>query len=187
VKTLARAAALLSLGVITLLASRSAATIVLRIDPETLARTSDLIVLGRVLDARARVAERGIETAVTIGVEEDWSAPGAGTREVRFDVHGGRVGDRAMFVHGQATFVVGEEVVVFLYRDGDRLWPNAMAQGKWRVVPADDGGRWALSSAASSSLFERSESGALVPSERAPDAMRIEALRERVLRARSER
>ena len=50
---------------------------------------------------------------------------------------GGVVDGIGMKVSGAATFVVGEEVVVFAERRGQALWTVGMAQGKMHVAEVD--------------------------------------------------
>ncbi|MCA9610354.1 MAG: hypothetical protein KC619_32385, partial [Myxococcales bacterium] len=123
--------ALLILGV----ASSAAATVMVRATVEELTAESERVVLGTVVDATATDGgprgERGIFTRVEVAVEETWR--GAPNPSAVFWLHGGRVGNRAMHTHGQATFTVGERVVVFLDDAGGALFPTGMSQGKWFV------------------------------------------------------
>jgi hypothetical protein len=47
---------------------------------------------------------------------------------------GGRIGDRWMFVTGNAPLKTGQELVLFLAGSGDRRYVAGMAQGAYRVV-----------------------------------------------------
>lgn len=120
-------------------ASSAAATVMVRATVERLTAASERVVLGTVAEARAQDGgprgERGIFTRVEIAVAETWR--GAPSDSVVFWVHGGRVGDRAMMTHGQATFAPGERVVVFLHDAGGALFPTGMSQGKWLVEGAE--------------------------------------------------
>jgi len=154
------------------LAATASATTMRRASVEELAKASDTVVSGRVVSvaaARRVIGGRdGIYTSVRVRVDAWWVGDGGET--VDFVVHGGRVGDDLARVHGQATFAVGERVVVFLFRGGDVLWPTGMSQGKWRV----EGG--AAVSAADPSALEAH--GARTSA--SPEEMSLRALEARV-------
>jgi hypothetical protein len=105
---------------------------------EELTHASDWVLHGRVLstvaEARTVGGRRGIFTTVSVRGDE-WLR-GEGPPVQQFVVHGGRVGNRASVVHGQARFRAGEEVVVFLYRSPEVVWLTGMSQGKWTVSQA---------------------------------------------------
>lgn len=114
------------------------ATTMRRASVAELARASDLVVIGEVVGAvpvrREVNGHRGIYTMVRLRVDEFWVGEGREVVEdLEFVVHGGRVGDDLARVHGQASFALGERVVVFLFRGGEVLWPTGMSQGKWCV------------------------------------------------------
>lgn len=119
---------------------------------EELAHASDVIVRGTVIDVVVHSTgpggRPGIHTEVRIGAEEFLA--GAPVSVVTLWVHGGRIGNRARVVAGQARFEVSENVVVFLFdAGGGALFPTGMAQGKWRAddraVISPQGGAIALS------------------------------------------
>jgi hypothetical protein len=100
---------------------------------EELTRTSDVVVVGRVV--RADVFAQGpnglpgIHTKITLEAEEFFV--GSPRSHVVFWVHGGRIGNRVRVVSGQARFDVGEHVAVFLFATSSGvLFPNGMAHGK---------------------------------------------------------
>ena len=124
-----------------LLGLPAAASTVLGLSLEALARHSDRVVLARVVSVSTRrdPAGAGLHTFVTLGVERDLL--GAGTSRVVVRQLGGRVGHRVSRVLGDARFHAGEEVVVFLRRDpvDPALWHlTALAEAKFTVVR--DGG-----------------------------------------------
>lgn len=103
---------------------------------EEMARSSDAVVRGRVLDTASRAAADGrIVTEVEVLVDGAWKGAPAAT--VRFVVPGGRVGRLAMRVDAAPTFAVGEDVVVFLSRAGQGWRVNGRALGKYRVEGAE--------------------------------------------------
>lgn len=103
---------------------------------------SELAVIGRVqrvATAWDRVVGT-IYTYVTVEVE-DVLRGSLHERVIVVKVLGGRVGDVALVVPGQAVFTVGEEVLLFLEsrpRDGT-LMVAGLWQGKW-TIEADRGG-----------------------------------------------
>ena len=112
---------------------------------EELARASDVIALGRVVRADVLPygpnALPGIHTRVELAVDEWLVTDGEAAPTVAFWVHGGRLGDRMRVVTGQARFVVGEEALVFLFRnEAGALWPAGMERGKWRIERGDAAG-----------------------------------------------
>ena len=103
---------------------------------EEVARTSDAVLRGRVLDTASRATRDGrIVTEVEIAVDEAWK--GAGEATVRIVVPGGRLPGLAMRVDAAPTFAPGEEVVVFLSRGGPAWHVSGLALGKYRVVGGD--------------------------------------------------
>ncbi|MBX3270193.1 MAG: hypothetical protein KF729_08020 [Sandaracinaceae bacterium] len=171
--------ALLSGALVLGLAGVASATVMVRASVEELTRASERVVYGRVAAARAREGgprgEGGIFTRVELEVDETWRGPSA-PRAVLW-VHGGRVGERAMRVHGQATFEPGERVVVFLSDAGGAWFPTGMSQGKWRVE-----GGLARSAADEAALVTRGPDG--LEAATAPAPMSLDALRARVRGAR---
>jgi len=156
-------------------ASGAAATVMVRASVEALTAQSEIVALGTVVDAVATDGgphgEAGIFTRVELVVAQTWRGPHEDARVLW--VHGGRLGDRAMRTHGQATFAVGERVVVFLDEADGALFPTGMSQGKWRV----EGDR-VRSAADPGSLYVR-RGRALRPAAPLP-TMPLSALRDRV-------
>lgn len=147
---------------------------------EHLAKTSDVIAIGRV--ARLQVLSSGpsglpgIHTLVEIEVEEYVAGEGGSTLAVW--VQGGRLGDRWRVVPGQAVFRAGEEVAVFLFRDdAGNLWPNGMGLGKWGIASQGVGGLVAPPAAGQSVLGQ--------PDAVSPSGMTRQEFRAWVQRARS--
>ena len=100
---------------------------------ETLARGSDAVVRGRVLDTAARWSADGrrIVTEVEVEVAAVWrgSAPG----RVRLTVPGGERDGIAQRLEGAPAFSPGEEVVLFLARRGPSWRVRGLALGKYRL------------------------------------------------------
>lgn len=165
--------------------SPARATILLEQSIEEMTAESVLVVRGRVARTEARLTgpngRAGIHTYVTLDVIE--RLRGRCAARIELVVHGGRVGREAAMVSGQARFVAGEEVVVFLFRGGGALWPTAMALGKWNVE-RDASGEWVTRSLAGASLAAPTGDGTVSPTSvdprRTPMRMSLDELRDRV-------
>lgn len=141
---------------------------------EDMARTSDLVVRGRVVDVASRTATGGrVVTEVQVAVESAWK--GAADPAVRFLVPGGRVGGLALRVDSAPTFASGEEVVLFLSRSGPAWRVNGQALGKFRVDGSE--ARAAVDGA-------RLLPGTLAAGERRVGTMPVDELERRVRAAR---
>ena len=142
---------------------------------EELARSSDAVVRGRVLATASRVTadRRRVMTDVDIAVDAAWrGAPGSTVRVV---VPGGRTPTLGMWVDAAPTFTPGEEVVVFLGRQGAAWWVMGYAVGKFRI----QGGAAAPALEAAHVLPR-----ALPAGERAAGPMPVDELERRVRGAR---
>ncbi len=142
---------------------------------EEAARSSEAVVRGRVLSTAARVTDDGrrVVTEVELAVESAWKgAPGT---TVRLVVPGGTTPTLAMWVDAAPTFEPGEEVVVFLGRQGSAWRVMGHALGKYRVKGAE-----ALPAVSHDEVLPR----ALPPGERAAGAMPVAELERRVRSAR---
>jgi hypothetical protein len=141
---------------------------------EEMARTSEVVVRGRVVDVAARTAAGGrIVTEVQVLVASAWK--GAAESSVRFLVPGGRAGGLALRVDSAPTFASGEEVVLFLSRSGPVWRVNGQALGKFHVEGSD--ARAAVDGA-------RLLPGALAAGERRVGTMPVDELERRVRSAR---
>jgi hypothetical protein len=99
---------------------------------EGLARTSDLVVRGKVVSAVARWTEGRIYTYAEIQVAG--SLRGTAPARLTAVTPGGVVGDLGQRVDGAAVFVPGEEVVLFLGRPQGGLYRvSGLGQGKFTV------------------------------------------------------
>jgi hypothetical protein len=101
-----------------------------------LARFSDAIVTGRVVDiASGRDPATGaIYSYVTLSVDQVIKGSIA-EREITIKQLGGQIGDEGLAVANQAVFTRGEDVLLFLEtRPRDRtLYTAALWQGKWNL------------------------------------------------------
>jgi hypothetical protein len=142
---------------------------------EEAARSSEAVVRGRVVSAVSRVTPDGrrVVTDVELAVDSAWKgAPGA---KVRVVVPGGTTPKLGMFVDAAPTFTPGEEVVVFLGRQGTGWRVMGQALGKYRVD-----GVAAAPGLENAQVLPR----ALPPGERAAGPMPVAELERRVRSAR---
>lgn len=116
------------------------ATQVIGLDVKGLTDGSDAIVVGRVVRADSRWTRDGrlIVTEVEVTVAE--ALKGSPAKSVVILQPGGVVGDVGQVVSGLARFGVGDEVLVFLERQGRRTFlVTGLAQGKFRIERTSDG------------------------------------------------
>ncbi|HLL04374.1 MAG TPA: hypothetical protein VK539_27560 [Myxococcaceae bacterium] len=117
----------------------ASATTMLRLDVPELSQNSDTVVHGTVRRVESRWSgdRRRILTDVEIQVTESLKGqPGSTVLVIQ---PGGKMGDIGQMVHGTASFVPGEEVVVFLERKGASAFQlSGMSQGKYQVRRAAD-------------------------------------------------
>lgn len=159
----------LALAVLAAAGPAAAATFVTT-SVEEVARSSEAVVRGRVVSQAARATPDGrIVTEVEIEVASAWR--GAPPRTVRIVVPGGSLGTVALRVDAAPTFEDGEDVVVFLARNGPKYSVSGYALGKYRV----EGGE-ARPSLGNALVLPR----ALRAGERAVGAMPVDDLERRV-------
>ena len=115
------------------------ATTLVKADLAALTRSSDAVVVGRVLSVKSRFSQdrARILTDSEIAVSQTLKGQVAPTLVVMQP--GGEVGEVGQRVAGVARFAVGEEVAVFLEKRGERYFVVGLAQGKWRVERSSDG------------------------------------------------
>lgn len=131
-----RTSLLAALLATTLCPAPAAATVMVEVPLEDMARAADAIVLGRVVRTEVRVVidpARGAmpHTLSEIAVTE-WIA-GSGGRTVVIDELGGEIQGEGLAIAGTPVYRPGEEVVVFLERADGRLRTYAMAQGRFEI------------------------------------------------------
>lgn len=95
---------------------------------------SERIVLGRVVDERARWDDRGrIITDVDFEVQRSMKGGAASSEVVTLRCLGGTIGDLGMRVVGEPEFAPGERALLFMRRAGGHLRPIGMSQGAMPV------------------------------------------------------
>lgn len=111
----------------------AAATVLLPLDLADLIASADLIVHGRVTDARAVVIGGRTETVVTLAALT--VLKGGGESHVTFRVPGGQIGRYRTVVAGAPVLREGDEIVAFLDRGGPGV-PHLVgfSQGVVRIV-----------------------------------------------------
>src|SRR5690349_12200304 len=126
------------LAVALLVAARPAlAAQAVAVSIEELARTSDAVVRGKVVDATARWNDERLRIFTIVELERTAVLRGRAPFRVRVAVPGGVVGRVGQRVDGAPVFARGEEVVLFLRRSaGDAFGVNGLAQGKFTVTGA---------------------------------------------------
>lgn len=118
------------------LARPAGATALQGLDLHGLCDRSPQILRGTVESLTPGWHQGRIMTAVRLRVGRTLSGPSRRGDRVIFYRLGGEVGGIGQRVIGEATFRVGEEVVVFLHPRRGRLYLTGMVQGKMRVLPA---------------------------------------------------
>ena len=135
--TMSTTAAVKALLTVVLLAAAlpAGARIANQASVEELARASDAVVRGRVVNVSARRSSDGKRISTYAEVETDSVWRGSAPARLTVVVRGGVVGDIGEKVFGAPTFSQGEEVVVFLGRtDGSFYRVRGLAQGKFSVA-----------------------------------------------------
>lgn len=124
-------AALLALVAGLMPTTNAAASSVVRLDLPSLSERAELIVVARVEKTESRFItskSQRIVTDVTLVAEQTVLGPQAATRFVVRHL-GGEVGDIGQLVQGEASYAVGERVVVFAAERQGALFAVGMAQG----------------------------------------------------------
>lgn len=162
------------------------ATIVKRLGVADMARRADVVVVGRVLRQTAtwNPERTRIYTLTEISVSESLKGTAAAGATVTIRQLGGTLDGLVQTVPGNARFVVGEDVVVFLDRDETQPlhYVIGMAQGKF-TVSRTAAGLQATQDTTDLAFVRPDPAGALVPVEAGPAAPvdgGLEALRRAV-------
>ena len=108
-------------------------TVVEAMNVETLASRSTHVVHGRVTQSGAAWVNGRIETRIELRIETLWGNPEDEAPTVTVAIPGGQVGELAQRVSGSPRLNVGEEVVLFLWRE------PAKTRGDFRIVSLNQG------------------------------------------------
>jgi hypothetical protein len=116
-------------------ASRAVATQAVAVSVEELARQSDAVVRGQVVEKHAQRTEDGLRIFTVVELQRAAALRGRAQPRLQVVVPGGIVGRMGQRVDGAPSFIPGEEVVVFLQRAGaERFRVTGLAQGKFTVT-----------------------------------------------------
>jgi hypothetical protein len=117
----------------------SAASVIEKISVARLQEDAEVIVIARVLSSRSVTRGGTIQTETQLAIERSWRGPEKGTLVVR--TAGGSANGLTLLARGEASFPVGQKVLVFLYRSGSAYHPVGMFQGVWLVGAPERGVR----------------------------------------------
>jgi hypothetical protein len=115
-------------------ASVCTAAVMLKLELKELAAQSGAVVRGKVADLRSEwnADHSRIVTIATVSVDE--CIKGGLTGKINVGTLGGEVGNVGQKVSGMPVFSRGEEVFLFLEKQGNDWGVTAHGQGKFRVV-----------------------------------------------------
>ena len=135
----ARIAAAL-IGLLLLMSTPAFSTTMVMMSDEALTLSSDAVVAGTVTDIRTARSARGMNTYITISVDETLKGY-LGSTDITIRELGGALGDDVQGLFGSASYEVGESVIAFLRQNGDgTLSTNQMALGKFTIARDADTG-----------------------------------------------
>jgi hypothetical protein len=122
------------LGALVLGCPRLLATLVVPLSIEQLADQAQLVVRGKVQQSTVDRDDAGrIYTRIELEVIEVWKGTFAGSK-IEIEHGGGRLGNRTVYVSGQVSYPLGQEVVAFLvFNPRGRAVTLGLAQGKFEV------------------------------------------------------
>jgi hypothetical protein len=118
-------------------ASAASATTIVPADFGQMARESDVIVRGTVVNVQSQMTgpRRSIESLITLSVTE--TMKGTPGTQAMFRVPGGRVGRLRRVMAGAPEFAIGDEVILFLKGRAPALaTPYGLSQGVYRISRA---------------------------------------------------
>lgn len=166
-----------------LTAKPSEAAVVVRLSLAELVGEADTIVETVVRRAESRWSDDGrrIETAVSVEVSEGLRGAGKG-ETLTVHVLGGKVGNIRMKVPGSPVLAEGQEVLLFLVKQGARRQILGFNQGVFDLVRAADGTASVRQRLGGLTLMRRSGQGAvpLSPEEVRPLEGPLETFRARL-------
>ena len=176
-------AALGSLLAAFLTASPADGSIVQALDLEELTAEAEQILLGRVLFSESFQHRNGqLGTWHRVRVEREVAGKAPTEDEIIIETLGGRIDDVAMRVEGEASFTVGERVLVFIHGGGPYSASRAVGMGQGVMRVRTEGGvETVRQSREGLMLVRRNAQGRL---ERSPGALpepeRLDTLLERL-------
>jgi hypothetical protein len=157
----------LALGTLTM-PRPGAASLVLALDVDELARRSDRVVVGEVVSVHGAWddARRAIRSTIEVVVSESWKGPVSSARRIRIVQLGGELGDVVTQVHGLPRFSEGERAVLFLQGDESASALVGLGQGKRPLSFDPATRRWMVAPGDRSAAVVRAPDGTLRPAPR---------------------
>lgn len=143
-----------------LLAPSAEATVMVRLDLDTLVGRSDQVVVGKVRASKSRWSSetrKRIITDTEIVVEE--TIHGKAAKVITVRTMGGVVDGIGMRVVGTARFRVGQRVLAFTEKRGTNRWVVGMRQGLFHVAADTHGKEIVSRSVRGLSLMRRTPEG----------------------------
>lgn len=130
--------------VLLVLSAPAAASVVRRVDVESMARSAHDVVVGSVVQSQSRWDSRrlNILTVTTVRVNENWKGRHREGDVIRIVRRGGTIDGVEMRVTGDATFVPGERALLFLRGAGANPFLVGLGQGKLPMTWDGPGRRW---------------------------------------------
>jgi uncharacterized protein with GYD domain len=125
----------------------ASATTVVYVPMRKSLQLSDLVLVGHVLNLEAAYdREGGVITKVTLLVEESMKGDVGPGEILTFAAWGGSLDGLHVETVGEATYRLGEKVLVQLEDVGGDLHTLGLSFGKWDVTRDDKGQAWAVRS-----------------------------------------
>ena len=175
--------ALASLLAAFLFASPADGSIVQALELDELTAEADQILLGQVLFSDSFQHRNGqLGTWHRIRVEREVAGKAPTEHEIIIETLGGRIGDVAMRVEGEASFTVGERVLVFIHGGGPYSASRAVGMGQGVMRVRTEGGvETVRQSREGLMLVRRDAQGRLKRSPGAlPESERLDTLLDRI-------
>jgi hypothetical protein len=129
-----------------LVARGAAASLVVALDTNELAKRADLIAVADVLSVQSAWDQRHVKilTTIELSVVESWKGSAQPASHITVVQPGGTVGDVAMVVFGLSQFTPGERTLVFLRGKTTSAGVVGMSQGKRPMRRDAATGRWTV-------------------------------------------
>jgi|SRR5579871_6143706 len=118
------------------LAGTSAASTVLRMSNEDLAKRANTIFLGKCVEKEAKAQGSFVVTEYVFEIEDSLKGSAEKGKRFTFKALGGTVGDKGYAISGAPTYAKDEEVVLFLDQEHPKTGCRhaiGLAQGKFTV------------------------------------------------------
>ncbi len=124
------------------LAPKAHATVLEDLKLADLTARADVIVVGTIGEATALRLPGADQIWTDTALSVDQIVKGKVAPKLTIRQQGGRIGDSAMVVAGNAALPAGRRVVLFLKRQGDRFYTVGMELGAFEIYTGHDGQPW---------------------------------------------